>query len=325
MLGLHETSMLYVHLPSSLVSLIPSLAVIDAIAVLLVVGKRSLKGIAVGVGKCSLSIQLVLDEGTLIGEGITPLGKNELAHSLLVALHEIPLVVITIAVAQLTAAVELARQERTLVGLVLVDVPTLASLLIVMKFTLITDPIALLKHSLSLLLAHPEGSLVLSIILKVFQFAKAMELILVKFSLVLSHSLEEVLALALLHALLKGTLVAQTTGGLEGALPVLVMIELPSELVAVGQYELAVGTLLLSVLHGALETRPVHIYHLSSCKLPIGKNALEDTNCFLMPLAITMCLGVHVEITLVVISTLESKSAVVTYTLHKLAYKDRLI
>lgn len=146
-----------------------------------------------------------------------------------------------------------------------------------------------------------------------------------KLTLVFSYSLEEVFTFAFLHALLEGSLVAQSTPGLEGALPVLILFELPCEFIAVGEDKLAIGAVFLPILHGALEAGPIDVCYLATCELPAGEDAPEDAYCSLVPLAIPMGLGVLVEITLVVVAVLEGESAVVSDALLELPLEDGLV
>lgn len=152
-----------------------------------------------------------------------------------------------------------------------------------------------------------------------------MEFVLVELAFVFGNSLEEVLAFALLHAPLEGSLVAQSTPGLEGALLVLVVLELPRELIAVGEDELAIGAVFLPILHGALEARPIDVCYLATCELPAGEDAPEDADCPLVPLAVAMRLGVLVEISLVVVAVLEGEPAVVADALLELPLEDGLV
>lgn len=92
MFGLHELSVLDIHLPSALIGLLLRFTLIDALSVLLAICEPALVGVSVSVNQLSLPINLVVLEATLIGEGVPALRKSKLALPVLLSFHKIALV-----------------------------------------------------------------------------------------------------------------------------------------------------------------------------------------------------------------------------------------
>lgn len=105
-----------------------------------------------------------------------------------------------------------------------------------------------------------------------------MELILIELTFILSYSLEKVLALALFHPFFECSLISQSTPRLESALTILVLVELPRELISIGEDKLAIRALFSSILHGPFEFRPISVCYLSTCELPTCEDAFKGTD-----------------------------------------------
>lgn len=214
-------------------------------------------------------MNFVVVEAANVLEGVSSFAESEPTLSFLLATHEFSLIDVTVAVFQHSFSVELPSLELSLECLVLVDILAPSNFLILSKLSLIDSSICLFEHSMSLLLPMRKVTFVLCIILEVLQFAKPMELIRVKLSFVLGHSLQEVLALALLHSLREASLVAQTGIRLESSALEIIILELSCKLVTICKVKLAVYAMLLAIHHCALELGAIHICNFSHRELPL--------------------------------------------------------
>lgn len=250
---LEEVSLLHVHIPSAFVYLFAALIDVSSAAVLFAVTEGAFKSIAVGIGDSSLAMNLVIVEAANVLERVSPFAESEPALSFFLSSHKFSLVHVSVAVSQHSFPVEFAALELSLEGLVLVYIFSRPHFLILSKLSLVNSSVCLFEHSMSLLLPMRKMALILSIILEVMQFSEPMELICVKLSFVLRHSLQKILALALLHSLQEASLVAQAGIGLEGSTLEVILLELSCELVPIGEVKLAVAAMFLAIDHGALE------------------------------------------------------------------------
>lgn len=250
-------------------------------------------------------MNLVAVEAANILEGVSAFTESEPTLSLFFSSHEFSLIHVTVAVFQHSFSVEFASLELALVGLVLVDILSSSNFLILSKLSLVNSSICLFEHPMSLLLPMRKMPFILCIILEVLQFTKPVELICVKLSIVLSHSLQEVLTLALLHSLREASLVAQASIGLESSTLEVILLELSCKLIPVGKVKLAVASMLLAVDHCALELGAIYICNFSHCELALRKNARKCSVGSLLPHSLTVWFVLLVEVALVVITVLE--------------------
>lgn len=246
-------SVLHVYVPSAFVYLFAALVYVSSAAVLLAVTERTFESITVGIGYPSFAMNLVIVETANALERVSAFAKSESALSFFLSSHEFSLIHVTIAVSQHSFSVEFASLELAFVGLVLVNVLSRSHLFIISKLSLVNSSVCLFEYSMSLLLSMHKLTFVLCIILEVSQFSKPMELICMKLSFVLSHSLQKIFALSLLHSFHETSLVAQASIGLEGSTLEVILLKLSCKFITISEVELAVASMLLAIYHRALE------------------------------------------------------------------------
>jgi hypothetical protein len=256
---------------------------VDSFAVLFVIEKRPLEGIAVSVGELAFSIHFIVFEHADVGEGVSALAEGEFSVALLLAIHELTGKLIPISVFNDSLAMEETLHEVALVCLILIDVLSLPVFLVVPELSIVDGTVVFFLETVSLLLAIIEPALVFCVGFEVLELAVSVELIFFELSLILSDALEEVLAFSLFLTVEEGALVLESIFGLEGSFPVVVVFELTDKFIAISKIILTVFAMFFALDHRALEPRAIVIHNFSIGEPAVSKDALEGSSVILFP------------------------------------------
>jgi len=198
--GLLELSYFLVVFPSTFMNLTSLLELVSSLSVFLVIFEATFIGVSIAVNHFSLTFQLIVDKVT-INDFVESLDV-EFSLSLSLSFDELANIDISITILECAVTPEVVFSELTCIFFIIQCIDTLSMFLSVDIFSFIDTAVGFMSDTMSMFFAISELSLILNVFIQITEMPFAIELVVLKLTLIFHNSSQCILSIAMFFSFL---------------------------------------------------------------------------------------------------------------------------